>query len=73
MTQNPKSVTNGCKPNRKPPAENEEFLAESRSSVDGSVKNPKGSTLSYGPDGDSVQRQQVNHSGNCGNYMYHQV
>ena len=33
MTQNPKSVTNGCKPDRKPPAENVEFLVGSKTSV----------------------------------------
>ena len=38
MTQNPKSVTNGCKGDRKPPAEDVGFLVGSKTSVTESVK-----------------------------------
>jgi hypothetical protein len=41
MTQNPKSVTNGCKPDRKPPAEDVEFLVGSKTSVGGTKKEPE--------------------------------
>jgi hypothetical protein len=41
MTQNPKSVTNGCKPDSKPPAEDVEFLVEAKPSSERVKRNPK--------------------------------
>ena len=46
MTQNPKSVTNGCKPDRKPPAEDVKFLVGSKTSV-GELKGTRHILLSH--------------------------